>query len=192
MSKRGSYRIQLRIDFPFDAATSNVGYWQRLGISHIYCSPYLQATCGSAHGYDVVNHAAVNDELGGKEARSTFCDALSSTDYCSCWTSCPITWPFGVDTMRGGGTFWKNGPSSRYSSYFDVEWRTSGPERVLLPILADQYGVELDAGKIILERVGHEVRVRYGEHINPLAPRAWRISSASRGEGARSTVFFRG
>ena len=42
-------------------------YLEGLGISHVYCSPYLQAAPGSMHGYDVVDHEKVNEELGGEE-----------------------------------------------------------------------------------------------------------------------------
>ena len=39
-----------------------------LGITHLYCSPYLQAVSGSSHGYDVVDQTRVSDDLGGPEA----------------------------------------------------------------------------------------------------------------------------
>jgi (1->4)-alpha-D-glucan 1-alpha-D-glucosylmutase len=171
MSKLGSYRIQLRVEYPFAEAAKHAVYWQALGVSHVYCSPYLQATRGSAHGYDVVNHAAVNEELGGTAGRARLCEAL---------TACGLQQLLDIVpnhmAIRGGHNAWwwdvlENGPSSRYSSYFDVEWRASEQERVLLPILGDQYGVELEAGKITLERTGSHLRVRYGEHSNPLAPR---------------------
>lgn len=172
MSKLGSYRIQLRLEFPFEAAAANADYWQKLGISHVYCSPYLQATEGSAHGYDVVDHGAVNEELGGSEGRNQFCAALQARGLQQLLDIVPNHM-----AIRGGHNAWwwdvlENGPSSRYSSYFDVEWRSSELERVLLPILGDQYGVELEAGRITVERQGGQLLVRYGEHANPLAPRA--------------------
>src|SRR6478672_11929602 len=37
------------------------------GITHLYASPYLRATPGSTHGYDVIDHAALNPELGTRE-----------------------------------------------------------------------------------------------------------------------------
>ena len=36
----------------------------RLGISHVYASPFLKARPGSTHGYDVVDHNQVNPEIG--------------------------------------------------------------------------------------------------------------------------------
>ena len=51
-----TYRLQLNANFTFDDASAIAGYLKDLGISHVYCSPYLQAAQGSMHGYDVVDH----------------------------------------------------------------------------------------------------------------------------------------
>jgi (1->4)-alpha-D-glucan 1-alpha-D-glucosylmutase len=79
--------------------------------------------------------------------------------------------------IRGGDNTWwwdvlENGPSSRYSGFFDVEWSRGSVDKVLLPILGDQYGVELEEGKIALARDGGRFVVRYFEHENPVAPRS--------------------
>ena len=60
-----TYRLQLHKDFDFDAAAAIADYLKALGVSHVYCSPYLRAVPGSIHGYDVVDHHHVNYELGG-------------------------------------------------------------------------------------------------------------------------------
>ena len=70
-----TYRVQLRppaADHPgfgFDAAADLVPYLADLGVTHLYCSPCLQAAPGSAHGYDVVDHTTLNRELGGQPGR---------------------------------------------------------------------------------------------------------------------------
>jgi len=61
---RATYRLQLHAGFPFAAAAQVAPYLARLGISHVYSSPYLQAAPGSTHGYDVIDHNAVNPEIG--------------------------------------------------------------------------------------------------------------------------------
>jgi (1->4)-alpha-D-glucan 1-alpha-D-glucosylmutase len=63
----GTYRLQLRPEFTFDDATAVLPYLHDLGVSHLYLSPVLQAAPGSAHGYDVVDHSQLNEELGGAE-----------------------------------------------------------------------------------------------------------------------------
>jgi len=69
-----TYRVQLHPGFTFDEAANLAGYFAELGISHLYCSPYLQATPGSTHGYDVVDHRRINEDLGG--AAGTCADAF--------------------------------------------------------------------------------------------------------------------
>src|SRR3954454_9259348 len=65
-----TYRVQLTPEFGFDDAGAIVPYLAELGISHLYCSPYLPAAPGSNHGYDVVDHRGVNEELGGEPAHA--------------------------------------------------------------------------------------------------------------------------
>ncbi|MDP9020615.1 MAG: alpha-amylase family glycosyl hydrolase, partial [Actinomycetota bacterium] len=60
-----TYRLQLRPEFGFHDAAEVAPYLAALGVSHLYSSPVLQAAAGSTHGYDVVDHSRVNDELGG-------------------------------------------------------------------------------------------------------------------------------
>ena len=70
------YRLQLHSGFTFDDAAAVADYLKELGISHVYCSPYLQAAPGSMHGYDVVDQQSVNEELGGEEGHARFCARL--------------------------------------------------------------------------------------------------------------------
>src|SRR3954469_13132426 len=63
-----TYRLQLRKGFGFAEAGELAGYLAALGVSHVYLSPILQATPGSAHGYDVVDHSCVAADLGGEKA----------------------------------------------------------------------------------------------------------------------------
>ncbi len=172
MHRAGTYRVQLSPEFTFDAAVNVVSYLADLGVSHLYASPYLQATAGSCHGYDVVDHGKVNEELGGEPGRKRLRDALTAAGLKQLLDVVPNHM-----AIRGGHNAWwwdvlENGPSSRYSNYFDVEWQASEFERVLLPILGDQYGVELEAGKITLTRAGGNFLVQYHEHKTPLAPRS--------------------
>ena len=52
-----TYRIQFTSAFGFDAAVKYIPYLKRLGISHLYASPFLMARAGSTHGYDVIDYA---------------------------------------------------------------------------------------------------------------------------------------
>jgi (1->4)-alpha-D-glucan 1-alpha-D-glucosylmutase len=61
-----TYRVQLGPHLSFEQLTGLLSYFHDLGISHLYLSPCLRAAAGSTHGYDVVDPAEVNPELGGR------------------------------------------------------------------------------------------------------------------------------
>jgi (1->4)-alpha-D-glucan 1-alpha-D-glucosylmutase len=68
----------------------------------------------------------------------------------------------------------ENGPSSQYARYFDIDWNPVKPElrdKVLLPILGDQYGAVLERGELIIEFVHGSLALRYFERTLPLNPR---------------------
>src|SRR5512135_1161349 len=77
---QSTYRLQLHSGFTFDDALAAVDYLNALGISHAYCSPYLQAAPNSMHGYNVVDYEKVNVELGGEEGLQRFSARLKALD----------------------------------------------------------------------------------------------------------------
>lgn len=172
---RATYRLQFHPGFTFDDAAKLADYLAELGISHVYCSPLLQASPGSAHGYDVVDHGRVNADLGGAEGHARMSAAFGAHRLGQVLDIVPnhmaIVSPY--------NPWWwdvlENGPASNYAAYFDVDWDT--PEMrlrnaVLLPVLGDQYGEVLESGEIRVERAGAELAVRYHEHRFPVAPRS--------------------
>ncbi|MFP5352546.1 MAG: malto-oligosyltrehalose synthase, partial [Actinomycetota bacterium] len=170
---RATYRVQLHKGFTLDDAAAIVPYLARLGISHLYCSPYLQARSGSTHGYDVVDQSRVNAELGGQEAHDRLCATLAEHGMGHILDVVPNHMTV---TDRANSWWWdvlKHGPDSRYAAYFDIDW--DPPEQklrrtILIPVLGDHYGRVLEAGDIRLESEGDELLVRYYEHVLPLAP----------------------
>ncbi len=181
-----SYRVQLRPDWGFSAVARIAGYLRRLGVSHLYASPYLQAASGSTHGYDVVDPERVNAELGGDEGRRAMCAELRRLGLEQLIDIVPNHM-----AIRGGPNAWwwdvlENGPSSRYSTFFDVEWGAGSLDRVLRPLLGEPYGDELEAGHIVLAREGRRFVVRYFEHENPVAPRSLGVILREAGEVAGS------
>jgi (1->4)-alpha-D-glucan 1-alpha-D-glucosylmutase len=62
-----TYRLQFRESFGCRQAAAIAPYLRRLGVSHVYASPYFKARPGSSHGYDIVDHHALNPELGSEE-----------------------------------------------------------------------------------------------------------------------------
>ena len=71
----------------------------------------------------------------------------------------------------------ENGPASRFSGYFDIDWYVMGehvPGRVLLPVLGDHYGNVLENGqfKFTWDEEG-SFSVFYYEHRFPVDPREY-------------------
>jgi (1->4)-alpha-D-glucan 1-alpha-D-glucosylmutase len=64
---RCTYRLQLGPGLGFAEVRGLVAYLRRLGVSHLYLSPSLQARRGSTHGYDVVDPTRLSEELGGEQ-----------------------------------------------------------------------------------------------------------------------------
>ena len=170
-----TYRLQLHANFGFDAASQIADYLHQLGISHVYCSPYLQAAPGSKHGYDVVDHHKVNEELGGSEAHDKFCKHLGECDLGQVLDIVPNHM---ATSGRRNRLWWdvlENGPSSRYAPYFDIDWNVPDEmirNKTLIPILGDHYGRVLSRHEIKVERKGGEFVVKYFENEFPAAPKS--------------------
>ncbi|HEX2295520.1 MAG TPA: malto-oligosyltrehalose synthase [Actinomycetota bacterium] len=169
---RATYRLQLNAGFTFDDAADVAGYLARLGVSHVYCSPYLQSAAGSTHGYDVTDHSKIDDELGGAPAHRRFCAALTEASMGHVLDIVPNHMAISDPTNAWWWDVLANEPSSRYAGYFDIDW--DPPEAVLrrtilVPILGDHYGRVLEAGELKLGREGDEIVLRYHEHVLPIA-----------------------
>ncbi len=171
---RATYRVQLHAGFTFDDAATVSGYLQRLGISHLYLSPVLQASPGSTHGYDVVDPTQVSVELGGGEGHARLQQALAAAGLGQLLDIVPNHMAVGG---RDNVWWWdvlENGPASQYAAYFDVDWdppQSKLRNTVLLPVLGDHYGRELEAGNLRVEREGGGFVLRYHDHVAPISPR---------------------
>lgn len=168
-----TYRIQLCPDFGFSAAAEVVAYLADLGISHLYTSPYLQSATGSTHGYDVVDPSRVSEELGGTEGHAALCDTLAAAGLGHMIDIVPNHMAI---AGRQNPWWWdvlENGPSSRYATYFDVDWAASEERwlnKILLPVLGDHYGRILENGEFQLSHEKESFTLRYHDHLFPVDP----------------------
>ncbi len=168
-----TYRFQFHQHFTFADASVLVPYLARLGISHVYASPIFRAAPGSTHGYDVYDHNELNPELGTREDF----DALSA-DLKHHQLGLILDFvPNHMGIEHALNPWWRdvleNGPSSQYASYFDIDWQPLKRElenKVLLPVLGEQYGPTLEGGGFELEFTGGDFQVRHGVMTLPLAP----------------------
>ena len=173
MTPAASYRIQLSSEFTFEQASALSGYLRALGVSHLYCSPILQAAPRSSHGYDVVDPTRINEELGGAAGFQKLREAMAAE---SLGVVVDIV-PNHMATAGRANPWWwdllTHGPSSRYADYFDIDWRPAAStlkDKVLLGVLGDRYGHELENGSLSLQREGSAVIVRYHDQAFPIAP----------------------
>lgn len=172
---RATYRLQLHAGFTFDDAARIVPYLDRLGISHVYCSPIHRARPGSMHGYDVVAHDEINPELGGLAAF----ERLTTTLKAHRMGQLIDLVPNHMGVLGDDNPWWsdvlENGMASRYARHFDIDWTPLTPRlagKVLLPVLGDHYGRVLERGELQLQwnAEGGEFHLVYFEHRFPLAP----------------------
>jgi (1->4)-alpha-D-glucan 1-alpha-D-glucosylmutase len=186
-------RLQLNRDFTFEQVSGVVDYLDALGIRDVYLAPVLEARPGSSHGYDVVDHSRLNPELGADEELRRLLERLARSGMGAILDIVPNH----MCVVGNRNAWWndvlENGPSSRYARHFDIDWTPPKPdlaEKVLLPILGDQYGRVLENGEIRVVLLRGAFCARYFEHNLPLAPRSWlailepalRLASASLGD----------
>ena len=171
-----TYRLQFNQAFSFDQAAGLVEYLDELGISDIYASPFLMAKPGSQHGYDVTNHARFNPEIGDEESFVRLAQALQQRRM----GLIADVVPNHMCITHSSNEWWwdvlENGPSSPFARFFDLDWRPPKEElvnKVLLPVLGDQFGRVLESQEIqIVFRAGQMQVAVHGTPL-PLAPGTW-------------------
>ncbi len=169
-----TYRLQLGPDLTFAQAEAIAPYLASLGVGALYLSPMLKARPGSTHGYDICDHGALNPDLGSEQDLVRLAATARARGMRLMADIVPNH--MGVDPVAN--RWWRevleNGPCSPYAEYFDIDWEPVTPhlrQKVLLPILGDQYGTVLDRGQLQLEYEEGRLWLRYYEHRLPINPR---------------------
>jgi (1->4)-alpha-D-glucan 1-alpha-D-glucosylmutase len=173
-----TYRLQFHAGFTFKDARQLVPYLHELGITDVYASPYLKARAGSAHGYDVANPNLLNPEVGTEEDYRAFVDELARYGMGQLLDTVPNHMGIGDVNNAWWQDVLENGPSSVYASCFDIDWSpfTAEPadsDKVVLPVLGDQYGRVLENGELSLAYEDDGLCVRYYDYKLPLAPESY-------------------
>ena len=172
---RATYRLQLHGEFTFRDATRLLPYLADLGVSHVYCSPYLRARPGSKHGYDIVDHDELNPEIGTRGEFEAFVAEMKRLGLKQMMDIVPNH----MGVLGADNGWWQdlleNGPASTLADFFDIDWHPPSEHlanRVLLPVLGDVYGAELAAGRLKLEfdTAAGMFAVRYHGHRLPIDP----------------------
>ncbi|MEY2528759.1 MAG: (1-_4)-alpha-D-glucan 1-alpha-D-glucosylmutase [Verrucomicrobiota bacterium] len=172
-----TYRLQFNRQFTFTHAREVVPYLDALGISDCYASPYFQARAESLHGYDITDHNKLNAAIGSREDYDAWIADLHAQGMGQIVDFVPNHMGIGEPLNHWWMDVLENGPSSRYAPFFDIDWKplkADLEDKVLLPILGDQYGRVLERGEL---QVGFEAGafyLRYYEHEFPIAPGTYR------------------
>jgi len=173
-----TYRLQFNSGFTFDQASQLVPYFAALGVSHCYASPYLKARPGSSHGYDIIDHNAINPEIGGSAGLEHFCAALRGHGLGQILDMVPNH----MGVMGSDNAWWldvlENGQAAAHAPFFDIDWQPFKERlrgKVLLPVLGNHYGLVLENGELqlIFEPEKGAFSAQYYEHRFPIDPREY-------------------
>src|SRR6266498_2563695 len=172
-----TYRLQFNRWFTFAQAREIVPYLHALGVTDAYASPYFQAGAESLHGYDITDHNKLNPVVGSREDYDSWVAELHAhsmgqmLDFVS--NHVGIAEPLNewwMDVLE-------NGPSARFAHYFDIDWhplKSDLRDKVLLPILSDQYGRVLERGELQVLYEEGTFYLLYGQRRLPIAPGTYR------------------
>jgi (1->4)-alpha-D-glucan 1-alpha-D-glucosylmutase len=163
-----TYRLQFTPEFGFRDAIALIPYLDQLGVSHVYASPLLTPAPGSAHGYDVVDPASLNPELGEE---SDFQELLASLAGQGMGLILDIV-PNHM-AVNSENQWWQDvlehGQRSHFANYFDIDWDQAGG-KVVLPTLGDHFGTILESGDLKLAIDERGFSINYYENRFPVDP----------------------
>ena len=168
-----TYRLQFNREFTFNQAREIVSYLRALGVSDIYASPYFQARPDSLHGYDITDHNKLNAAIGSREDYEALVAELHAHSMGQLLDFVPNHMGVSEPLNQWWMDVLENGPSSPFAHFFDIDWhplKTDLRDKVLLPILGDQYGRVLERGELKVHFEAGVFYLTYWERRLPIAP----------------------
>ena len=169
-----TYRLQLHAGFTFADAELVVPYLSDLGVSHLYLSPVLQAAPGSTHGYDVLDHDRVSEELGGAQGLERLADTARQHGLGLVVDVVPNHMAL-VAPESSNAPLWDvlaHGREAAHAHWFDVDWEALDG-RIGLPVLWEPLSDVLAKGDLRLGEENGERVLRYHDHVFPVAAGTW-------------------
>jgi (1->4)-alpha-D-glucan 1-alpha-D-glucosylmutase len=166
---RATYRVQLGPGFGFEELSATLDYLTGLGVSHLYCSPILQAAQGSSHGYDVVDPTRISDDLGGEGGFRALVDAARGRGLRILLDIVPNHMSVSDRRNRWWWDVLVAGRSSPFARYFDINWdHPLFRGRVMAPLLDRSLDEALEQ-RLVRLVVDSGVVVAHGESRLPLS-----------------------
>ena len=164
--------MQLHGGFTFDDAAAWMPYLHALGVTHLFCSPILQASPGSTHGYDVVDHSRISEECGGEEAFRRLSQAAHEQGIGVVVDVVPnhMAVPTPIWHNHALWDVLRRGPESAYAEWFDLDMTDS--QAILMPVLGNRIGRELEHISLTTDVINGEEQpvVAYYDQVFPVRP----------------------
>ena len=164
--------MQLHGGFTFDDAAAWLPYLHALGITHLFCSPILQAAPESTHGYDVVDHSRISEECGGEDGFRRLSQAAHELGMGVVVDVVPnhMAVPTPLWHNRALWDVLRRGAESEYADWFDLDMTDS--QAILMPVLGHRIGRELENINLTTAVINGEEQpvVTYYDHVFPVRP----------------------
>jgi (1->4)-alpha-D-glucan 1-alpha-D-glucosylmutase len=186
-----TYRVQMNREFRFVDAIRIIPYLAQLGVTTFYASPILKARAGSMHGYDIIDHNQINEEIGTEAEFFALVNALRERGMTLILDVVPNHMGVGYGTNPWWQDVLQNGRASKFANYFDIDWDPLKEElanKVLLPVLGNPYGEELEAGRLKLRFTGREFCLDYYDRVLPIDPQTYPMIVRPMGEPDTTTA----
>ena len=140
--------------------------------------PISKPSPESLHGYDITDHNQLNAAIGSREEYDAWIAELHAHSMGQILDFVPNH----MGVMQSNNKWWtdvlENGPSSIYAPYFDIDWaplKSDLRDKVLLPILTDQYGRVLERGEFQVRFEEGAFCIAYRNQKLPIAPGTYRF-----------------
>jgi (1->4)-alpha-D-glucan 1-alpha-D-glucosylmutase len=178
---RGSYRVQLRKEFPLAELRLLRKYFDDLGVSTVYSSPILQSVPGSNHGYDCSDFQRIDSERGTLEELKEVILYFKEKGIGWLQDIVPNHMAFNPCNPYLRDVL-EHGQLSPYAKLFDINWNHRRPDsngKVLAPILGKPLYNLICEGEVKLEYIDGELEVVYWAHRYPLNLASWPLVFAN-------------
>ncbi|HEY8834756.1 MAG TPA: malto-oligosyltrehalose synthase, partial [Chthoniobacterales bacterium] len=127
--------------------------------------------------YDITDHNKLNAAIGSRQEYDAWLAELHAHQMGQVLDFVPNHMGIGEPLNLWWMDVLENGPSSIYAPWFDIDWKplkSDLQDKVLLPILGDQYGRVLERGELQVRFDAGAFFLRYYEHEFPFAPGTYR------------------
>ena len=168
-----TYRIQFNEDFPFDHFDALLSYFQKLGVSTIYASPIFSATPGSTHGYDGVDPAHINPEIGTYQQLMAISQRLKQMGMGWVQDIVPNHMAYHPNNAWLMDVLEK-GPLSRFAYFFDTALASSFFQgRIMAPFLPEALDKTVANGELTLAYEQTRLVLKVSGNVLPLKPTSY-------------------